>query len=207
MRWVTRRVAPARPSSIVAPVATASALVPIAVGVAGGERPSPAAYVGMLAVVAGVALAGSGPVSGPLTRARVRLSVGYGLLAALGIGTFLVGLDTSAPGDPFWVLLVARSTACAATAAVVVPRLHREALPAAAVAGPAVLIGVLDVAANACFVLASRAGLLSVVTVLSSLCPAVTVLLARLWLGERVTRFQDAGLVVALAGVVLVALP
>jgi drug/metabolite transporter (DMT)-like permease len=65
-------------------------------------------------------------------------------------------------------------------------------------------IGVLDTGGNALFAAASTHGLLSVVSVLASLYPVVTVLLARIVLGERVQRTQDAGVVVALAGVVLI---
>ncbi|HZC75733.1 MAG TPA: EamA family transporter, partial [Gaiellaceae bacterium] len=68
-----------------------------------------------------------------------------------------------------------------------------------------VAIGFLDTGGNALFAAASSAhGLLSVVAVLASLYPVVTVLLARIAIGERVQRSQDLGVVMTLAGVVLV---
>jgi drug/metabolite transporter (DMT)-like permease len=67
-----------------------------------------------------------------------------------------------------------------------------------------VAIGVLDMSANALFALASTRGLVSVVSVLASLYPVTTVLLARLLLGERIARMQQLGVVAALVGVVLI---
>jgi drug/metabolite transporter (DMT)-like permease len=66
-------------------------------------------------------------------------------------------------------------------------------------------IGVGDVAANAAFAVASRSGLLSVVAVLSSLYPVVTVLLARQLLQERLRRVQVVGVGGTLVGVALLA--
>jgi drug/metabolite transporter (DMT)-like permease len=66
-------------------------------------------------------------------------------------------------------------------------------------------VGAGDVGANALFAIASTRGLLSVVSVLSSLYPAVTVLLARIVHRERMSRLQDAGVVAALLGVALIA--
>jgi drug/metabolite transporter (DMT)-like permease len=89
----------------------------------------------------------------------------------------------------------------AAACAVVRPR-----LPSAPVAlGAIAAVGVLDLLANLLFVLATSRGLLSVVGVLGSLYPAVTVILARFVLHERLTRTQNAGVVVTLAGVVALA--
>ena len=79
--------------------------------------------------------------------------------------------------------------------------LPRAVLPLAA------LTGVLDVAANALFLLAAREGLLAVAGVLASLYPVSTVLLAQVVLRERVAGVQVVGLVVAAAAVALIALP
>jgi drug/metabolite transporter (DMT)-like permease len=67
-----------------------------------------------------------------------------------------------------------------------------------------VAIGLLDTAGNALFAASSSHGLLSVTSVLATLYPVVTVLLARFVLGERVQRTQDAGVVAVLVGVVLI---
>jgi uncharacterized membrane protein len=66
--------------------------------------------------------------------------------------------------------------------------------------------GVLDITANAFYVLALQVGLLSVVAVLGSLYPAATVLLARLVLAERLRPMQKVGMVTALVASALLAL-
>ena len=80
------------------------------------------------------------------------------------------------------------------------PALPRDARSLAALA----IIGVLDLGANGLYALATQEGLLSVVSVLGSLYPAVTVVLARVVLAERIARVQQVGVVLALAGVVAI---
>ena len=72
------------------------------------------------------------------------------------------------------------------------------------VTGIALTSGAIDAAANVCYVLATRVGLFGLAVVITSLYPGITVLLARLLLGERVRSLQRAGLLLAAAGVVLV---
>jgi drug/metabolite transporter (DMT)-like permease len=79
----------------------------------------------------------------------------------------------------------------------------RPGVPLAAVP-PIALVGILDTTANGLFVAASSRGLLSVVGVLSSLYPVVTVALAQVHLGERIARIQQIGVALALAGVLLI---
>jgi drug/metabolite transporter (DMT)-like permease len=78
-------------------------------------------------------------------------------------------------------------------------RIDRGAIPGLAV------LGILDVTANGLFVLASARGYLSIVSVLGSLYPIVTVLAAYAFLGERINTVQRAGVVLALVGVAVVA--
>jgi drug/metabolite transporter (DMT)-like permease len=106
--------------------------------------------------------------------------------------------------NPFWALLTARVSAgltLVAVLLVVRPRLEapRADLPSLA------LIGLLDVGANACFTLGTETGLVSVVSVLASLYPVLTVVLARALLGERLVAIQTAGVTFALTGVALIA--
>ena len=66
-------------------------------------------------------------------------------------------------------------------------------------------VGLADVTANALFAFASGHGLLSLVSVLGSLYPVVTLLLAHVLLHERLTRPQQAGVAIALVGVIAIA--
>jgi len=68
----------------------------------------------------------------------------------------------------------------------------------------ALLSGVIDAAANVCYVLATRSGLFGLAVVITSLYPGMTVLLARVLLGERMRWVQRTGLLLAAAGVFLV---
>jgi drug/metabolite transporter (DMT)-like permease len=67
--------------------------------------------------------------------------------------------------------------------------------------GPVAAVGLLDVTANVLFALASRHGLLSLVSVLGSLYPVMTIVLAYAFLHERLTRIQLGGVATALVGV------
>jgi drug/metabolite transporter (DMT)-like permease len=64
--------------------------------------------------------------------------------------------------------------------------------------------GVIDVVANICYVAATRTGMFALAVILASLYPGVTVLLARVVLGERLRWVQRAGLLLAVAGIALV---
>ena len=189
--------------SVVAPISATAAAVPVLVGLAEGERPGALQVAGMAAALAGVILASREPIEeggAPPNRA----AVGLALVAAAGFGTFFVGIDrASATADVPWVILVQRccSLALLALATLAVrPELPRDPGSIALLG----LIGVLDLGANGLYALATTEGLLSVVAVLGSLYPAVTVVLARLVLAERVSRPQEVGVALTLAGVVAI---
>ena len=192
------------PMSVVSPIsASGAAALPVVVGLAGGEVPAALQFAGMAAAFAGVVLATHGPHP---EQARVsRDALALSGIAALGFGGFFVGMDAAVDSaDPFWALLVARATAGALLVAALVtlrPRLTTDP----AVRPSLVLIGLLDVGANACFTLGTDTGLLSVVAVLASLYPVTTVVLARGVLGERLVKIQLAGVCLALTGVALIA--
>lgn len=195
---------------VVAPLsAVGSAVVPVLVGVALGERPGLLAWPGtVLALLAVVLISGAGEeaVDGDERRPRAALggSVTLGLGAGVAFGLFFVALGVAHEGAGLWPLVTARSSStlliwafAAATRAPLRPA--RPALPLTLAAGA------LDTAANVLFVAAVHAGLLSIVSVVVALYPAGTVLLAAVVLGERVRRLQGLGLVTAAAGVVLIA--
>jgi len=194
--------------SVISPIsASGAAVIPLIVGVATGERPATLQFAGMGLAFAGVILATRAPkaLCGGRASASARKALGLAAIAALGFGGFYVGMDAAVKdADPFWALLAARVTAGLLLMIVLLairPKLgaSRADLPSLA------LIGVLDIAANACFTLGADTGLLSIVAVLASLYPVATVVLARALLGERLVAIQAAGVVVALAGVALIA--
>jgi drug/metabolite transporter (DMT)-like permease len=190
--------------SIVAPIAATSVVVPVVVGIAGGERPAIVQVLGLAATTTGVILASREQAPAPEDRAIARTSVVLALVAAAGFGSFFVGLRISARADVPWALLAARVGGLACLLAVVrarrtpIGRLGKSAVPLA-------MTGLLDLTANGLFALASRHGLLSLVAVAASLYPIVTIVLARAVLGERVRRLQELGIASALLGIVLIA--
>jgi drug/metabolite transporter (DMT)-like permease len=195
------------PMGVVAPItAVGSAVVPVAWGLVSGERPAVLALAGVgLALVAVVLVARTtddGAV--PATTRIARSTLVVAVAAGLAFGMVFVLLSHTGDDSGFWPLLSGRLASTTALF-VVLAVLRRPLVPGGDTRPIVVLAGVFDVGANALFLLASREGLLSLVSVLSSLYPAVTVVLARAVLHERLLRHQVAGLALALLGVALIA--
>ena len=189
--------------AVVAPIAALGAGIPVAVGIATGERPSAIVAAGIAVALAGVALAAreEAPEGG-----GARLAVGAGLAtgAALGIGLFLLGMDAASDDGVLWALLCARGASVALLLAALV--VTRPDLGAARPdVGAIAAIGVLDLSANGLFAIAATEGLVSVASVCSSLYPVVTILLARAVLKERVRPSQQVGVALVMLGVVGIA--
>ena len=126
------------------------------------------------------------------------------LLAGLGFGFYFVLIRPAAATAVYWTLAAARGTSLLFVVALMLANRGLRLPPRSLL--PLVLVaGMLDVAGNAFFVLAARAGRLDVAAVFSSLYPAVTVLLARLILRERVTRLQAVGILAVLVAIPLLA--
>ncbi|HEX4525954.1 MAG TPA: EamA family transporter [Gaiellaceae bacterium] len=189
--------------SVVSPVVACGAVVPFAISIATGERPSGLALAGAVAALGGAVLASveERRASSPERARAIALAVVAAV--ALGLFVYFLGLG-SRQGDALSTLLGARVgsltllivVAAGRRASLRVPR--RWLLAVAAV-------GLADVTANILFAFAAGHALLSLVSVLGSLYPVVTVLLAHVLLGERLTRPQRAGVAVALAGVAAIA--
>jgi drug/metabolite transporter (DMT)-like permease len=188
--------------SIVAPITATGAVIPVVVGVGTGERPSGIQGAGLALALGGVVLAAR-QQGGENLRGRVAAGAGLALLAALGIGSFLVALDAASEGGVGWALFIQRSVCLGLVLAAAV--LLRTDISFSRVdVAPMIAIGALDMAANALFAVASTRGLVSVVSVVASLYPVTTVLLARLLLRERIAAAQQVGVVAALSGIVLI---
>jgi drug/metabolite transporter (DMT)-like permease len=192
---------------VVAPItAVGSAVVPVAWGLLSGERPAVLALAGVgLALVAVVLVARTtDEETVPATARIARSTLVVAVAAGLAFGMVFVLLSHTGDDSGFWPLLSGRLASTTALL-VVLAVLRRPLVPGGDTRPIVVLAGVFDVGANALFLLASREGLLSLVSVLSSLYPAITVVLARAVLHERLLRHQLAGLALALLGVVLIA--
>jgi drug/metabolite transporter (DMT)-like permease len=186
--------------SVAAPILATSAVVPVAAGLVTGERPSPLQLAGIAAALVGVVLVSREPAAGG---GSVRgQGVTLALVAAAALGLQLIALDHAARSDPLWGVATARVTSVsvfAMAALVIRPAVSRASLPALS------LVGVFDTVANASFALATTHGFLSIVAVLGSLFPLVTVALAHVHLHERLSVGQRAGVVLALAGALAIA--
>jgi uncharacterized membrane protein len=208
----------AGPMSVVAPVsALASTVVPVGAALAMGERASAAVYAGAALCLVAIVLVsmeggrGSGARratrAGPrLARFRVARGLGYGAASGLAFGVFFLFIRNAGTGGVLWPVCLARVAGTVVILAAAAwlgtrppgPGAGRWVLPAAAGAG------ILDATANVCYLLAARAGLFGIAVVITSLYPGITVLLARVTLGERMRAVQRVGLVLAAAGVAMV---
>jgi drug/metabolite transporter (DMT)-like permease len=188
--------------SVVSPIAACSALVPFVVSVATGERPARFAVLGALVALAGAVLASVEERSATGDRSRA-IVLAVVAAAALGLFVYFLGLG-SRQGDVLSTLFGARIGSLAVLGALTLSMRASVRLPKAAVASVAA-VGILDVTANALFAFASTHGLLALVAVLGSLYPVMTVLLAHVLLGERLSRAQKGGVAMALAGVAVIA--
>ena len=188
--------------SVVATIGALGVLVPVAAGLAEGEQPATVQAIGAAVAIAGVVLVAREP--DPEWRAANRTTIGLAALAALGFGAFFLSLDVASGTQPAWTIVAARAGGVAtllAAALVVRPsmRIAHDMYSAL------VAIAFCDIAANSLFALATTRGLLVLVSVAGSLYSAVTVLLARFVLGERLAGPQQGGVVLALGGVALIA--
>ena len=171
------------PMSVVAPVSgLMAALVPAVVGVARGDRLSPVAITGIALCLVAICFVSVERSAGPM-----RLGDGpvLAVIAGASFGAFFVFIRLGDDGT-LWPLTISKVTGVAVVAIVALAarRGPRAVLRDRRVVAIALLAGTLDVLGNALYVLAARAGMLSVAGVLSSLYPASTVLLARFVHGE-----------------------
>ena len=199
----------AGPMSVVAPVSgLVSTVLPVAVALADGERPGAGVYAGALLCLVAIVLASSaGGTSAAQQHARPGRAIAYGIAAGFSFGLFFLLIRNAGQTGELWPVAAARIGELAIVliaAAVLRPglRLRRAGGSLLLVAAGA---GVIDVVANICYVAATRTGMFGLAVVLASLYPGITVLLARVVLGERLRWVQRAGLGLAALGVLLVA--
>jgi uncharacterized membrane protein len=198
------------PMSIVAPVsALVSTVLPVGVALAGGERPGAPVYAGAVLCLVAIVLvssAGRAPAVAGQTQHVPGRAVAYGIASGASFGLFFLFIKNGGQSGALWPVAAARIAGLAVVLIAVatvrpgpVPRSAGRRLFLAALGS-----GLLDSTANISYVLATRAGLFGLAVVLTSLYPGVTVLLARVLLGERLRWAQRAGLALAALGVLLV---
>jgi uncharacterized membrane protein len=195
------------PMSLVAPLTACGAIVPVLVALAQGETPGPVTGVGMACAFAGAIVVSRPAAPDAAVPGMRRVAFWHSLAAATGIGLALSLLQQAvrAPeATALGVSLVAAVVTVAVLVAITATR-GRIAAPPLAYAPAVVGCGLLDVTANVLFAQATADGSAAVVAVLGSLYPLGTVLLARAWLGERMSRSQGVGVAAAMAGVALIA--
>ncbi|MCO1657375.1 EamA family transporter [Pseudonocardia humida] len=192
--------------SVLSPITSSGAIVPVLVGLATGDRPSAVQLAGIPVVLIGIALAARRPrmATGPGATAPASRGLGWALLAALLFGAFLTTYAEAAADSSPGALLWSRVALLSGTAVgVLVLRAPVRARPrdGALTAVPGLLLALGTFA----FGEASRVGLLSVVSVIATLNPVITVGLAFLLLHERPSRTQRIGAALALVGIGLLA--
>ena len=188
--------------SVVAPIAALAAGIPVIWGVAvSGNHVSGLQGIGFIAAIGGSVAAS---LELRPERRQVAAGVGWAVLAMLAFGAYYVPMHAASTQDWLWPAFLFRCTSVTLVWSVVLlSRARPTGLRGHWLA--LIAIGLLDTGGNALYAAAASShGLLSVVSVLASLYPVVTVLLARLMLGERVQRTQDAGIILVLVGVVLI---
>lgn len=188
--------------AVVSPLAAVvGAAVPVLAAAAIGELPGTLGLLGIAVSIPAIFLLGWERV-GTRERSEVLMSVRYGVVAGLCFGVFFILISRPSAAAGMWPLVAARAAALPVLLFLIVA--GRRPIGVARVGVSAVILaGALDMSANISFVLASHYGLLSVVAVITSLAPAPTVILGRIFLGQHLTPSRIWGLVLAVLGVVL----
>jgi drug/metabolite transporter (DMT)-like permease len=189
--------------SVVSPISATGAAIPIVYGLARGERPSAFQAAGVALALASVIVVSRGFGDGSRTTARTT-GIGLALVAAAGFGTFFVAADLAAEGGVLAATLAQRLGLVVVVVGVLLATRPSLAVPRASLV-PLIAIGLLDSTATGLYLAATNEGLASVVSVVASLYPAVTIGLAYVLLHERLSASQKTGAAGALAGVALMA--
>jgi drug/metabolite transporter (DMT)-like permease len=131
-------------------------------------------------------------------------ALGLAVVAGIGFALFFIFIKKTGSGDAFWIAGVARTASFAVTGAITLFGRRFSPFYRGGV-WIGLLAGCIDVSGTAFFVRAGQTGRLDVAVVLSSLYPAITVLLARIFLHEKFTRWKTVGMLAALAAVPMIA--
>jgi drug/metabolite transporter (DMT)-like permease len=173
-----------------------SLAIPLVAGAILGASITPIQLLGV-GCAAGAAAAASGASRDELGRRALALAA----LAAVAFGAWYVLIDLAArAGDPLWALVFSRATSATIAAALAFGRMDRSRFPV----GIVIAAGLLDVGGNVFYVVARDIIPIGLAAALSGLYPVVTMILARVLLGERLPRLGQLGVALALLGIVLI---
>jgi drug/metabolite transporter (DMT)-like permease len=191
------------PVAVASPVAAVTGtVIPVLFGLALGDKPSTLAWAGIAAAFPAILLLSLGP--GAAGRGGgARRGALMGAAAGVGFGLFFVAVSRTSPGSGLWPLVAAR--VCTISLTALYAAVRRVSLHPGRAGWPAIIAsGGLDMLANIAFLLSSRAGMLTVSAVVTSLYPCPTVLCAMLFFRERLTPARAVGIALAVAGVALI---
>jgi drug/metabolite transporter (DMT)-like permease len=173
-----------------------SLAIPLVAGAVLGAVIGPVQLVGV-GCAAAAAVAGSGASRNEVGRNALMLAA----LAALSFGAWYVLIDLAARGgDPLWALVFSRGASSLLTGLAAIGRVDRSRFPVRLV----VVAGIFDVGGNALYVVARESLPVGLAAALVGMYPIVTMLLARIVLGERLPRLGQLGVALALLGVILI---
>ena len=192
---------------VVAPVSgVGAAVVPVAVGLLTGDRPALLAWLGILIALPGIWLVSRDPAAAPVPDRRRGLpaGVGDGVAAGLGFGVLFVAL-AQIPEEAGLLPLALNQVVAGVVIMVLATATGQAWLPRTPRAGLGAVAGLLGALATGAYMVATQDGELSVVAVIASLYPAVTVVLAATLLRERIHRGQAYGLLLCVVAIGLVA--
>jgi drug/metabolite transporter (DMT)-like permease len=189
--------------SIVAPISATGVALPVIVGIATGDRPGPIVIAGLVVTTLGVILASREIHEDEEQAAAGRTSIILALMAAVGFGAYFIGSDVAADDSVLWTVLLGRLIAVPFVGALVFAR--GVTLPRRGDLWLLCLAGTGDLLATSLYAVANTHGDLSIVSVVGSLYPIATVVLARAVLNESVRKVQAVGVMAALTGVALIA--
>lgn len=190
-------------AAIVSPIsALVGAIVPAAFGAIMGERPADLARAGVALCLPAILLL-SYEKGGTKDKSRVHASFLYGSVAGIGFGFFFIAVSRTSSGSGLWPLVAARAASLSVAASIIVFG-HKGFAIARRDRPTALLAGAADMGANICFLVASRSELLILVTLITSLYPAPTVILARIFQGQKISLPRAVGIGLAIIGIAFI---
>lgn len=188
--------------AILAPISATGVILPVAWGLLTGESMSGLSFAGILMAFTGSILAvmEKSEVRG---QKRMTKGVGLALSSALFVGLYFIFMDLACVSNPVWASLIMRST----TFVTLLPLLWIAKIKlkfSISDIRTISFMGTADVLAAVTFAIAASGGLISQVAVISSLYPAVTVMLSTVLLKERIAKIQMTGVCLAILGVMMI---